>query len=44
MEVSVADPGFPRGGANPTGGGTNLLFGIIVDKNLHENEKNGMRG
>ena len=26
--ISVADPGFPRGGgANPKGGGANLLFG-----------------
>ena len=27
----MADPGFPRVGANP-GGGTNLLFGFLVKK------------
>ena len=32
--LPVADPGFPRGGTNPQGGGTSLLFGQI-----HGNEK-----
>ena len=31
-------------GRHSHGGDTNLLFGIIVAKNLHENEKNGLRG
>ena len=30
---TVADPGFPRRGVDPTGGGANLLFGIIFGKN-----------
>ena len=33
LMVSVADPGFPRGGgANPKGGGANLLFGQFFQK------------
>ena len=27
---AVAVPGFPRGGANPRGGGARQLFGIII--------------
>ena len=34
-QITVSDPGFSRGGgANPKGGGANLLFG-----QLHENEE-----
>ena len=33
QHLSVADPGFPRGGsANPKGGGANLLFGQFFPK------------
>ena len=32
--LAVADPGFPRrGGANPPGGGANLLFCPILTEN-----------
>ena len=40
---TVADPGFPRGkGANPEGGGANLLFCSISPKNcMKMKKKNG---
>ena len=40
---TVADLGFPRGGANPKRGDVNLLYGQIFSK-LHENEKNWTEG
>ena len=42
--MSVAVPGFSGAGAQvqKEGGSNNLLFGIILAKNLHENGKNGL--
>ena len=43
---SVADPGFPRrgGGANPEGGGANLLFGQCFPKNSMKMKEIGPGG
>ena len=42
---SVADPGFPRGGgANPQGGGTNLLFGKKFPENCMKMKEFGPGG
>ena len=42
---TVADPGFPRGGgANPQGGGTNLLFGCKFPENCMKMKDFGPRG
>ena len=43
--ITVADPGFPRGGgANRKGGGGNLLFCQICSKNCMKMKKIGLRG
>ena len=41
--LSVADPGFPREGHNPKGGGTNLLFGPTPPpaRKLHKMKETG---
>ena len=45
VDFTVADPGFPRrGGANPPGGGTNLLFCPIFTKNCMKMKEFGPRG
>ena len=40
----MADPGFPRTGANPEGGIANLLFLAFSPRKLNEIQKNGPRG
>ena len=43
--ISVADPGFPRrGGANPQGGGANLLFCPIFTENCMKMKEFGPGG
>ena len=45
IQLTVADPGFPRGGgANPKGGGTNLLFGQFSPPNCMKMKKFWARG
>ena len=41
---AVADPGFPKGGANPREGALTYFFGIIFCRKLHENEKKWTEG
>ena len=42
----MTDPGFPRRGrdARNQGRGANLLFGQILSRKLHENERNWIQG
>ena len=45
IATSVADPGFPRGGgANPEGGGANLIFGQKFPENCMKMKEFGPRG
>ena len=45
IRLAVADPEFPRGGgANPQGGGANLLFGQKFPKNCMKMKEFGPRG
>ena len=41
---SLADPGFPRRGRQPQGGGANLLFGQIFAENCMKTKEIGSRG
>ena len=38
--LRAANLGFPRGGANPKGGGGNLLFDHFFSRKQDENEEN----
>ena len=42
--LTVADPGFPQGGANPKGGCEKLLFGQFFPKNCMKLKEFGPGG
>ena len=44
MYTSVADPGFPEGGADPVGGGTKVQCGNVMENKYVKKKESGRLG